>query len=199
MEKSPYGTLSFSYIRDIKIQTERFGEVKVDLAYGGIFYAIVSARDIELEIVPREARRIIEYGETIRKAIQEQVKIEHPTKPGVKKVLYVQFTASATHPKADMKNVVVVSPVDLDRSPCSTGTSARMADLYAKGKLHLGDEFVHESIIGTLFRGEIVGESRVGDYPAINTEISGRAYITSFQQFVAEPDGPFKNDFLLAQ
>ena len=98
-----------------------------------------------------------------------------------------------------MKNAVVVSPADLDRSPCGTGTSARMADLYAKGKLHIGDEFVHESIIGTPFRGKIVGESQVGDYPAINTEISGRAYMTGFQQLVAEPDDPFKSGFLLTQ
>jgi len=189
---------SFSYLSDVKIQTEKFGNVKVDLAYGGSFYAIVSAKDIGLEIVPKEARKLVEYGETLRKSIHEQVKIKHPEGPSLEKILYVQFTAPPTHPKAHMKNAVIVAPAGIDRSPCGTGTSARMADLFAKGKLHVGDEFVHESIIGTLFRGKIVAESRVGKYPAIIPEISGKAYITGFQQLVAEFDDPFKRGFLLA-
>ena len=188
---------SFSYLRDVKIQTERFGKVKVDLAYGGNFYAIVSAKDMGLEIVQKEARKLVECGETLRHSIQEQVKIKHPKDPSLEKPLYIQFTAPPTNPKAHMKNVVVVAPAGLDRSPCGTGTSARMADLFAKGKLDVGDEFVHESITGTLFRGKIVGESRVGKYPAIIPEISGKAYITGFQQLVAEPDDPFKRGFLL--
>ena len=188
---------SFSYLRDVKIQTERFGNIKVDIAYGGNFYAIVSAKDIELEIIPNEAKKLVEYGEILRKSMQEQVKIKHPEGRGLEKPLYIQFTATPTHPKAHMKNAVVVAPAGLDRSPCGTGTSARMADLFAKGKLHVGDEFVHESIIGTLFRGKIIGESQVGKYPAIIPEISGKAYITSFQQLVVEPDDPFKRGFLL--
>ena len=96
-----------------------------------------------------------------------------------------------------MKNVVVVAPAGLDRSPCGTGTSARMADLFAKGKLNVGDEFIHESIIGTVFRGKIVDKTQVGEYPAIIPEISGKAYITGFQHLVAEPDDPFKTGFLL--
>lgn len=189
---------SFSYLRDVEIQTERFGSVKIDLAYGGNFFAIVSAKDLGLKIVAKEARKLVEYGETLKKSIQEQVKIKHPEGRGLEKPLYIQFTAPPTHPKAHMKNVVVVAPAGLDRSPCGTGTSARLADLFAKGKLHVGGEFVHESIIGTLFRGKIVGESQVGKYPAIIPEISGKAYITGFQQLVGEPDDPLKRGFLLA-
>jgi len=188
---------SFSYLRDVEVHTERFGNVKVDIAYGGNFYAIVSAEDLDLKIVPEEATKLVEYGEILRKAIQEQVEIKHPEGRGLEKPLYIQFTAPPTHPKAHMKNVVVVAPAGLDRSPCGTGTSARMADLFAKGELDVGDEFVHESIIGTLFKGKIVGESRVGKYPSIIPEVSGRAYITGFQHLVAEPDDPFRTGFLL--
>ena len=189
---------SFSYLRGVSIETERFGDVEVDLAYGGTFYAIVSAKDVGLEIVPKETGKIVEYGEILRTSIQRQVKIMHPRGSSLAKVLQIQFTAPPTHPEAHMKNVVVVPPAGIDRSPCGTGTSARMADLFAKGKLHVGDEFVHESIIGTLFRGKIVGESREGEYPAIIPEVTGKAYVTGFQQLVAEAGDPFKRGFILA-
>ena len=187
---------SFLYLRDAEIQTD-FGRIRVDIAYGGTFYAIVPARDLGLEITPKQASKLIEYGEIIRKAILEQVEIRHPAESGLEKVLYIQFTGPPTHPKASMKNTVIVAPSGLDRSPCGTGTSARMADLAAKGKLHVGDEFVHESIIGSLFRGKITGESHVGEYSAVNTTITGRAYITGFQQLVSEENDPFKKGFLL--
>ena len=188
---------SFSYLRDIEVQTERFGVVNVDIAYGGTFYAIVQAEDLGLEIVPEKSRRIVEYGEVLRKSIQEQVEIRHPQGSRLAKVLQILFTAPPTHPEAHFKNTVIVPPAALDRSPCGTGTSARMADLYAKKELRVGDEFVHESITGTLFRGKIVGETREGDLPAIIPEVTGRAYVTGFQQLVAEIDDPFKRGFLL--
>lgn len=189
---------SFSYMRDVNIQTDRFGDINVDLAYGGTFYAIVSAKDVGLEIVPKETREIVKYGEILRESIQEQVKIMHPKGSSLAKVLQIQFTAPPTHPNAHMKNVVIVPPAGIDRSPCGTGTSARMADLFAKGELHIGDEFVHESIIGTLFRGKIIGESREGGYPAIIPEVTGKAYVTGFQQLVVEDEDPFKRGFILA-
>jgi proline racemase len=189
---------SFSYVRDVEIRTDRFGNVRVDIAYGGSFYAIVLSRDLGLESVPKEARKLVEYREIIRHAIQEQLKIRHPKGGGLEKVLYVQFTGPPTHPKADMKNVVVVAPEGLDRSPCGTGTSARMADLFARGKMSVGDELVHESIIGTLFRGKIVAETKLGKYPAIIPEISGNAYVTGFQQLIVELDDPLKEGFLLS-
>lgn len=190
---------SFSYLRDAIVHTEKFGKVKVDIAYGGSLYAIVSAKDIGLKIVPDEAGKMLEYGEILRKSIQEQIEMKHPKDPSLVKALYVQFTGPPTHPKANMKNAVVVAPAGLDRSPCGTGTSARMADLFAKGKMKVGDEFVHESLIGTLFRGKIIGESSVGEYPAIIPEVAGNAYITGFQQLVVEPDDPLKKGFLLSE
>jgi proline racemase len=190
---------SFSYLRDVTIHTEKLGKIKTDLAYGGSLYAIVSAKDVGLRMVPEEAPRLVEYGEILRKAIQEQVDVKFPEDPRLGWPVYIQFTGPPTHPKADMKNVVVVSPAGLDRSPCGTGTSARMADLFAKGKMRVGDELVHESLIGTLFRGKIVSESSVAEYPAIIPEVSGNAYITGFQQLVLEPDDPLNKSFLLSE
>ena len=181
---------SFSYLRDATIHTEEFGNIKTDIAYGGSLYAIVSAKDVGLKMVPDEAGKLIEYGEILRRSVQEQIVMRHPKDNSLVKVLYIQFTGPPTHPKADMKNVVVVAPTGLDRSPCGTGTSARMADLFAKGKMKVGDELVHESLIGTLFRGKIAAETSVGEYPAIIPEVSGNAYITGFQQLVLEPDDP---------
>jgi proline racemase len=146
------------------------------LAYGGTFYAIISAKDVGLDIVPEETGKIVEYGEILRNSIQKQVKIKHPKGPSLAKVLQIQFTAPPTHPKAHMKNVVIVPPAGIDRSPCGTGTSARMADLFAKGEL----------------------ESREGEYPAIIPEVTGKAYVTGFQQLVVEEDDPFKSGFILA-
>ena len=190
---------SFSYMRDVTVSTEQFGKVKTDIAYGGSLYAIVSAKDFGLNIIPEEAGKIVEYGEILRKAIQEQVRMKHPKDGSLMKVLYIQFTGPPTNPKADMKNVVVVAPAGLDRSPCGTGTSARMADLFAKGKMKVEDELVHESIIGTLFRGKIAATSNVGEYPAIIPEISGNAYITGFQQLVLESGDPLDKSFLLSE
>jgi proline racemase len=190
---------SFSYLRDAEIQTEQFGQIKTDIAFGGSLYAIVSAKDVGLKMVPDEAGKLVEYGEVLRKAIQDQIELKHPKDNSLMKVLYIQFTGPPTHPKADMKNVVVVAPAGLDRSPCGTGTSARMADLFAKGKMKVGDELVHESLIGTLFRGKIVAESSVAEYPAIIPEVAGSAYITGFQQLVLEPDDPLNRSFLLSE
>lgn len=190
---------SFSYLRDATVRTERFGKIKVDIAYGGSLYAIVSAKDVGLKIDPDEAAKMLEYGEILRKSIQEQIEMKHPKDASLVKALYIQFTGPPTHPKADMKNAVVVAPTGLDRSPCGTGTSARMADLFAKGKMKVGDEFVHESIIGTLFRGKIFAKTSVGEYPAIIPEVTGEAYITGFQQLVVEPDDPLKKGFLLSE
>jgi proline racemase len=190
---------SFSYIRDAMVHTERFGKIKVDIAYGGSLYAIVSAKDVGLKIVPDETGKMLEYGEILRKSIQEQIEMKHPKDASLVKVLYVQFTGPPTHPKADLKNAVVVAPSGLGRSPCGTGTSARMADLFAKGKMKVGDELVHESLIGTLFRGKIVGETSVGKYQAIIPEVAGNACITGFQQLVVEPNDPLKEGFLLSE
>jgi len=194
---------AFSYLRDVKLKTSRFGALSVDIAYGGMYYILVSAEDVGLTLKAGELNKIIEYGNSIREDVMKQVEIKHPIISEGEQAFFggtamVQFYGPPTHPEATLKNVVVMPPSSIDRSPCGTGTCARLADLHAKGKLKLNEEFVHESFIGTLFRGRIVGETQVGDYPAVIPEITGRAYITAMQQFVMDPEDPLKHGFLLS-
>ena len=190
---------SFLYMADVKVDVPDVGRVKVDIAYGGNFYAILEAESVGLEIRPKHANKLISLGTKIWRSLNEQVEIHHPEEPVIDCVNYVEFSAPATHPKASVKNAVVVPPGGMDRSPCGTGTCAKMATLYSMGKLNLNEEFVHESIIGSLFYAKLIRETKVGDYEAVVPVIRGSAYITGINQFVVDPDDPFPAGFQLAK
>ncbi len=186
---------SFLYKADVELDVPEVGRVKLDIAYGGNFYAIVEAERVGLEVKTENLNKLISLGARIWQAVNQQVEIHHPQEPQIDCVNYVEFSAPATHPEATMKNAVVVPPAGMDRSPCGTGTCAKMATLYSKGKLSLKKEFVHESIIGTLFYGELLEETNVGEYPAVVPTIRGSAYITGIHQFVVDPRDPFPRGF----
>lgn len=188
---------SFSYLLDGKVDVPGLGTVPFDLAYGGHFYALVPASRLGLRLVPGEAARLIEAGERIRTRIEAEVPLIHPERPQAKGLLYVEFYDAPRHPRAHFLNAVVVSPLGLDRSPCGTGTSARLANLHARGEWKVGESFVHESVLGTLFEGRIVGVTEVGEYEAVIPEITGRAYPAGVSQLVLTPDDPFPGGFLL--
>lgn len=190
---------SFSYLLDGKVDVPGLGAVPFDLAYGGHFYALVPARPLGLELVPSEAPRLIEVGERLRARIEAEIPLVHPERPRAKGLLYVEFYDAPRHPRARFLNAVVVSPLGLDRSPCGTGTSARLANLYARREIRPGEPFVHESLLGTLFEGRIVGVTRVGEYEAVVPEITGRAYLAGMGQLVLTPDDPFPGGFLLGR
>ncbi len=190
---------SFLYKADIEVKVPGLGRVALDIAYGGNFCAILPAESVGLEVVPEAALDLIACGTEIWKAVNEQVEVQHPIEPGINCVNYVQFYAPATHRRATVKNAVIAPPTSLDRSPCGTGTSARMAALYARGKLGLHEEFVHESIIGSLFTGRLVAETRVGDFAAVIPTITGSAHITGLHQFMLDPRDPFPAGFLLGK
>ncbi|MBC7263186.1 MAG: proline racemase family protein [Chloroflexi bacterium] len=190
---------SFLYKPDVVVDVPDVGRVKVDIAYGGNFYAILPAESVGLEISPEHANEIISCGMKIWKAVNEQVEIHHPEEPEIDCVNYVEFSTQATDPRATMKNAVVVPPGGIDRSPCGTGTSAKMATLYAKGALGLNEEFIHESIIGSLFYGKLIEETKVGEYKAVVPTIRGSAYIMGIQQFVLDPRDPFPAGFFLGR
>jgi len=166
---------------------------------GGNFYATLPAESVGLEIAPEHVNELISCGTKIWRAVNEQAEIQHPEEPEIDCVNYVEFSAPATHPKATMKDVVVVPPGGMDRSSCGTGTSAKMAMLHARGELALNEEFVHESIIGSLFYGELIEETVIGKYPAVIPTIRGSAYIIGIQQFVVDPRDPFPAGFLLGK
>ncbi len=152
-------------------------------------------------------RDIVRIGEMIKLATREQLPVVHPENPGIAGVTIAELTAPPTHPGADAKNTVIVSTGTpdwdkpsswtgvLDRSPCGTGTCARMAVLHAKGKLPLQQDFVHESIISTLFTGRLIAETQVGQYRAVIPTISGRAWISGFANYVVDAEDPFPNGF----
>jgi proline racemase len=188
---------AFLYKRDQVVDVPSIGKLRLDIAWGGNFYAIVPAESVGLEIVPQRARDIIDIGTKIREAVFEQVKVEHPLNPAINRCTHVRFVAPSQNPGADMRNAVLYSVEGIDRSPCGTGTSAEIAMRYAKGELKLNQEFTSESIIGSTFTGNAVAETTVGDFPAIVPTIRGRAFITGLQQFVLDPRDPYPRGFFV--
>ncbi|MEE8195405.1 MAG: proline racemase family protein, partial [Candidatus Bipolaricaulota bacterium] len=188
---------SFVYKTDVKVDVPGYGRIILDIAYGGNFYALVEASKLGLDIVPERAGDLVRAGIAIREAVNAQIRVQHPEKPFIEGLTHVEFYGPPTHRDAHAKNAVVIPPGSIDRSPCGTGTSAKLATLYAKKEWKLGQQFIHESIIGTVFQARIVKETKVGDIPAVVPEITGSAYITGIHQFVVDPDDPLKEGFLL--
>jgi proline racemase len=200
---------SFAVYLDETIDVPQLGKVKVDVAYGGMFYVIAEASQVGVGLMPEEGRNIVRVAEMIRNAANEQLSVTHPLISEFNGITISQLSGPATHPDADLKNAVVVStgtfdwqkPATwtgvLDRSPCGTGTCAKMATLHARGKLALQQEFRHEGLLGTLFTGKLLEETHVGQYPAVIPTISGEAWITGFSQYVLDPTDPFPEGFKL--
>lgn len=188
---------AFSVGLDLSVAVPGLGRIAFDLAYGGHFYALVEAAACGLVLEPAEAPRIVEVGERIRLAIEAAVPLVHPAMPQARGLLYVQFYGPARRPEAQLRNAVVVAPAGLDRSPCGTGTSARLANLHARGRLGVGEAFGHESIIGTLFTGRIAALTSVAGTPGIVPEITGRAWMTGRATLSLDASDPFPGGFLL--
>jgi len=186
---------SFVFAKGIKVDIPGFGKVTMDICYGGNFIAIIRAKDINLDISPDNAMEIIRVGRLFKQAINSQVKVFHPKKSYLNEVIHIEFSAKPTNPNADFKNVVVAPPGSIDRSPCGTGTSAKAASLFMRGELKVGETFVHESIIGSLFKCKVVGTAQVGDFKAIIPQVTGKAYVTGFHTFVLDPEDPFQEGF----
>jgi proline racemase len=200
---------SFLYKRDLVVDVPTLGEVKLDIAWGGNFYAILPAADVGLELVPARIPEIVDKGSKIRETIFETVEVVHPENPNINRCTHVRFVGPAQNPGVTMRNAVFFGTDAIDRSPCGTGTSAEVAMRYAKGELKLNQPFVTESIIGSVFTGSAVAETKVGTpsralsgagpFPAIVPAITGSAYITGLQQFVLDPRDPYPRGFFLGQ
>jgi proline racemase len=198
---------AFAVHLDKAIDVPHLGRVTVDVAYGGMFYVISDAAPLGLRLVPEEGREIVRIGEMIKTAAFEQLPVEHPLQPGFRGVTITVLSGPPTPAGAHAKNAVVVSTGRLDwnrpatwtgaidRSPCGTGTCAKMAALHAKGKLGLDEDFHHEGILGTIFTGRLLEETSVGPYRAVVPTISGRAWITGICHYVLEADDPFPEGF----
>ncbi|HMM22160.1 MAG TPA: proline racemase [Selenomonadales bacterium] len=188
---------AFLYKEDVTVDVPGLGKIKMDISFGGSFFALVDVKELGLKVCPANVDQLVKAGMAIRDAANEQIHIEHPELKHITTIDLVEIYDQPTHPEAHYKNVVIFGDGQADRSPCGTGTSAKMATLYAKRKLALNQEFVYESIIGTLFRGKLVDTAKVGEFAAVVPEITGSAYITGFNQFVIDPNDPVKHGFTL--
>ncbi len=188
---------SFLYKRDQELELPGYGKIKFEISFGGSFFAIVKAEQVGLSIIPENAEKLKELGIILRELINKEIPVQHPSLPHIHTVDLVEWWSETETKGATLRNCVVFGQGQVDRSPCGTGTSAKMATLFAKGELKIGEEFYYESILGTIFKGEILGTTKVGEYEAVIPRISGSAYITAFNHFVIEEEDPLKYGFVL--
>jgi proline racemase len=188
---------SFLHEQGAVVQVPGLGPVTYDMAFGGNFYALVDAASVGLRVEPEEAQTLIQNGLEIMTAINASDAPVHPEDSRIEGCRHVVFHEAGTG-GADAKAATSIHPGWLDRSPCGTGTSARLAQLHALGELKIGEEFVNESVIGTRFTGRVVEETTVAGKPAVVPEITGRAWITGIGQYLLDPTDPFPAGFRLA-
>ncbi len=198
---------AFATHLDTPVEVPTLGTVIVDVGYGGMFYVIAEAEQFGLRLTPDEGRDITRITELIKAAANEQLPVVHPEQPGFAGITIGQLSGPAHDPANSMRNVVTVSTGKLDfdrpatwtgaidRSPCGTGTSARMAVLHAKGRLQIREPFLHEGILGTVFTGLLLEETSVGPYQAVVPTITGTAWITGMATYVVDPTDPFPDGF----
>jgi proline racemase len=187
---------SFSLSLDSTVEVAGLGQVEYDMAFGGNFYAILPIERVALPFDRARGPEILAAGRAITAAINEQAEPVHPTNLEIRSCHHVQFLAPGSDSRHS-RHAMAINPGWFDRSPCGTGTSARMAQLHARGDLPLEEDFVNESFIGTHFTGRLVGVTTVGDLPAVIPTIAGRAWVTGTAQYCLDPDDPFPAGFQL--
>jgi proline racemase len=200
---------AFATHLDVPVEVPQLGTVTVDVAYGGMFYVIADAERFGLPLTPDEGADIVRITEMIKAAAAEQLPVVHPDQPGFAGITIGQLSGPAHDPANSRRNVVTVSTGTLDwerpatwtgaidRSPCGTGTSARMATLHARGLLTVGDAFRHEGILDTVFTGHVLEETTIGPYRAIVPSITGQAWITGIASYVVDPTDPFPDGYTM--
>lgn len=186
---------SFLHSERLTVDCTDLGTLVVDVAYGGNFYGIIDPQENFPDISAFSARQLIHYGKIIRGLLNERYEFIHPEDPNIRGLSHIQWTGAPMLPNSSGRNAVLVGENALDRSPCGTGTSARMAQWYAKGKLRGGDVFVHESYIGSQFIGRIEEETEVAGKPAIVPSIEGWARITGYNTIFIDDEDPYKEGF----
>ena len=215
---TPAGVVAASYVRNgpwiesvrirnipsylaaegIAVEVSGLGQLVVDVAYGGNYYAIVEPQKNYQGIAALGAGGIQRLSPLVRDAVRAAFQPVHPENPAIKGVSHVMWTDAPTDPRAQARNAVFYGDKAIDRSPCGTGTSARMAQLAAKGRLAVGDDFIHESIIGTLFEGRVEASAKVGNHDAIIPSIAGWARSHGLNTIFVNERDPLRGGFQLA-
>ncbi|RUM96093.1 4-hydroxyproline epimerase [Pseudaminobacter arsenicus] len=188
---------SFLYAEGLTVECPTLGELKVDIAYGGNFYAIVEPQENYRDMVDHSAGDLIAWSPVVRQRLNEKYTFAHPQNPGINRLTHMLWTGAPENPQAHARNAVFYGDKAIDRSPCGTGTSARMAQLHAKGRLKAGEDFVHESIIGSLFKGRVESETMVAQKPAIIPSIGGWARMTGLNTIFIDDRDPFAHGFVV--
>ncbi len=186
---------SFLHAEGLAVECPGLGALTVDVAYGGNFYAIVEPQANFRDMADHTAGELIAWSPVMRERLNAAYSFAHPENPAINRLTHILWTGAARTEGADARNAVFYGDKAIDRSPCGTGTSARMAQLAARGELKPGDSFVHESIIGSLFAGRVEGEARVGDRGAIIPSIGGWARMTGYNTIFIDDRDPFARGF----
>ena len=191
---------AFALRLDAPLEVTGHGTVAVDISYGGMIFAIADARTLGFALVPDEARELAVFGEKLRIAAREQYPVAHPELPSIRGVSIVQFAGPLGRSEGGYtaRNTCIVSPGRSDRSPTGTGTCARMAVLHARGQLKVGEGLTHESLIGSRFIGQVLGETTIAGQPAILPSITGRAWISGFHTYIVDATDPWPEGYRLA-
>lgn len=191
---------AFVYELDATIDVPGLGPTIVDVAWGGMAYVLVDAEKLGFALTPDEARQLCVVGQQIKTAAREQITAAHPTHPEFAGITQLSFTGPLQRENGTLvsRNAVVVTPGRIDRSPCGTGTSARLACMHARGVIDIGQTFVHESLIGTRFNSRIESTTTVGERPAIVPSVAGQAWITELSQVGIDPTDPFPRGYSLS-
>jgi proline racemase/trans-L-3-hydroxyproline dehydratase len=195
-EVSIYNVPSFLYKEALSIDVPGYGSIPFDIAFGGSFFALVDTEKIGLPIHNGAIDQFVAIGMGLLSAINRDIRVRHPLLP-ISTVDLVEFFGPTDTPGALQKNIVVFGDGQFDRSPCGTGTSAKIAELYAKGQLALGEEIVNESITGMTFRGSAVKETQVGGIASVVPRITGQAYITGYNHWLLDQNDPLEHGFLI--
>lgn len=187
---------AFAVSLDTPVKTTAFGTIRADIAFGGVFYALVDVGQIGLTIAPENARALAEAGIAIKADLKGQITIAHPYIAGLDEVAYVMFRDHEAD--GTIRTCTTLKPGRVDRSPCGTGSSANLATLYARGQVKVGDIRTSKSTIGGTFTAQAIGETTVGAYPAVLPRITGKAWIYGREELRLSPDDPFATGFALS-
>jgi proline racemase len=187
---------SFVYASDVPIDVNGI-RLLADIAFGGAFYAIVKAADLGLKVEIEQLPKLQKWGKAIKQRVEAKMLVRHPLESELQGIYGVIFSDQPKQASSHLRNVTIFADEQIDRSPCGTGTAARLAALYQRGQYQNGEPFVHEGIVGTQFVARVAGTAKVADFPAIIPRIEGTAYITGLHQFVVDPTDPLAEGFLL--
>ncbi len=190
---------SFVHSTELSAEVPGLGSITVDVAYGGNFYAIVEPQKAFTDIADVGVSELLQWSPRLRQALNEKYTFQHPEKPEIKGLSHILWTGKPTQAGATARNAVFYGDNAIDRSPCGTGTSARMAHWAAKGRLKPGDDFIHESIIGSIFKGRVEGLTTVGGLPAVIPSIAGWARVTGLNTIFIDDRDPYAHGFQLAK